>query len=467
MELYGDVNDCIVAIATPPGAGAIAVVRVSGKDAIPRASALFDRDLEGVPSHTVHYGHLRDGDEVLDEVLLTVFRAPRSFTTEDTVEISCHGSTYVQQRIVEAFLKRGARLARPGEFSLRAFLHGRIDLTQAEAVADVIASGNRRAHQLAMQQMKGGFARAIGELRDSLIHFASMIELELDFGEEDVEFADRGQLVRLIRDLLATIEPLIDSFRLGNAIKHGILTVIAGRPNAGKSTLLNALLNEERAIVSDIEGTTRDTIEEVLNLRGIAFRLIDTAGIREARDQIEAIGVERTYEMVRNSAILLYVYDKSRLAPAEARTDLEKLAAGNARVLVVANKADAFAALPDQEQKDRLRGGDWERLCRDYPVLAVSAKHREGLDALKDALYNLVADHEGDDVIVSNSRHYESLVRTREALQDALAGIETGLSGDLVALDIRHAIRHLGEISGQITTDDLLANIFSRFCIGK
>ena len=351
MLSAGDINDTIVAISTPPGIGGLAVIRLSGNKALKLASVIFSQDLSDAKSHTIHYGYIEFEGKTIDEVLISVFRAPKSFTTEDTAEISCHGSFYIQQKIVEALIAKGARMARPGEFSMRAFLHGRLDLTQAEAITDIISSGNQRAHDIAMRQMKGGFAEAIHKVRDQLIHFASMIELELDFGEEDVEFADRGELVKLINGIQAVIEPLIDSFQLGNAIKHGIITVIAGRPNAGKSTLLNGLLNEERAIVSDIEGTTRDTIEEVLNINGVGFRLIDTAGIREARDQIEAIGVEKTFEMVRNSAILLYVYDQSKLTPANVLGDLENLSQQNAKTIVVANKNDLFGELSKPQQK--------------------------------------------------------------------------------------------------------------------
>ncbi|MCP4121633.1 MAG: tRNA uridine-5-carboxymethylaminomethyl(34) synthesis GTPase MnmE [Bacteroidetes bacterium] len=469
MEIFGDVNDCIVAISTPPGSGALAVIRLSGKDVFDVVSTVFSKDLNELPSHSIHYGFIRHEGEEIDEVMVSIFHAPRSFTTEDSVEISCHGSIYIQQKIVEVLVKQGARLARPGEFSLRAFLHGRLDLTQAEAVTDVIASGNKRSHELALRQMKGGFSKAIEELRDALIHFASMIELELDFGEEDVEFADRGALVKLIKDIQKTLLPLIDSFRLGNAIKHGIISVIAGRPNAGKSTLLNALLNEDRAIVSDIEGTTRDTIEEILNINGVGFRLIDTAGIREARDKIEAVGVEKTFEMVRNSAILLYVYDKSKLSPAQVLSDLENLKKEGSKIVVVSNKTDVFAGLPTSEQKSLLATEmhDWDELQDRFHVLPVSAKSKDGLEQLKERLYEMVSGHDQDEVIISNLRHYESLVNTNESLNAALTSIESGISGDLVALDIRHAIRHLGEITGAITTDDLLGNIFGRFCIGK
>ena len=471
MQFAGDMKDSIVAISTPPGIGGLAVIRLSGDDSLSLASSVFSSDLENSESHTIHYGHIIHQGVEIDEVLVSVFRSPRSFTTEDTIEISCHGSFYIQQKIVEALVAKGARMARPGEFSMRAFLHGRLDLTQAEAITDIIASGNKRSHEIAMKQMKGGFSQAINELRASLIHFASMIELELDFGEEDVEFADRNELIRLIQEVQSSVNPLLDSFQLGNAIKHGIVTVIAGRPNAGKSTLLNGLLNEERAIVSDIEGTTRDTIEEILNINGIGFRLIDTAGIREARDQIETIGVEKTYEMVRNSAILFYVYDKSSLTPAEALADLEKLSRDNSKTVVVANKNDLFNELPETQQKAILAPEihDWDQLQDRYHVLELSAKKKDGLALLKDHLYQLVStgEHEQDDIILSNIRHYESLLRTNESLAAALTGIQSGITADIVAMDIRHATRYLGEITGEITTDDLLENIFSRFCIGK
>lgn len=463
-------NDIIVAIATAQGQGALAIIRLSGRGCIELVSGLFSKNLSEVPTHTIHYGFLSFEGEEIDEVMISVFRGKRSFTAEDSIEISCHASTYIQQKIVEAIIRSGARLARAGEFSMRAFLNGRVDLSQAEAIAELIASGNQKSHEVALKQMKGGFSHAISELRQALIHFASMIELELDFGEEDVEFADRGQLVKLITDIRTSIAPLIKSFQLGNVIKHGVATVIAGRPNAGKSTLLNAFLNEDRAIVSDIAGTTRDTIEEVLNINGLAFRLIDTAGIREANDQIEAIGVERTFEMVRKSAVLVYMYDKATLTPAEVLADLERLETDKSNILVVANKQDVFTAMAPDAQKALLATNlhDWDKLQDQYQVIEMTASTGEGLKDLEDMLYNMVAEGIDEDAeIVTNARHYESLVQTDESLSQALQNIEAGISGDLIAMDIRHAIRYLGEITGEITTDDLLENIFSRFCIGK
>ena len=453
-------NDCIVAISSAPGVGALAVIRLSGQDVFNIVSKVFTKNLEKVESHTIHYGHIKIHGETIDEVLISVFRAPRSFTSEDSVEISCHGSKYIQKRIIEILVETGVRLAKPGEFSMRAFLHGRMDLTQAEAITDLITAGNQRAHELALHQMKGGFSKAISQLREELIHFASMIELELDFGEEDVEFADRNALVQLIQNILSILNPLMDSFKLGNAIKNGIKTVIAGRPNAGKSTLLNALLNEERAIVSEIAGTTRDTIEEVLNIEGVEFRLIDTAGIREARDTIEAIGVERTMKMVKSSAILIYVFDLSEMSHEEVGEDLKKLQQKGTDIIVIANKADKSITT---------KGANWKLLTHNYKVVSLSAKEKQGLDALRNTLYDIVdAQHQSEDAeIVANVRHYESLFKTKEALDLALENIQVGTTGDIVALDIRHAIRHLGEITGEITTDDLLDNIFSRFCIGK
>lgn len=337
-----NLQDTIVALATPPGVGAIGVIRLSGEDALFIVNQVFHgKDLTAQPSHTAHFGTIKDEDEtIIDEVLVTVFVAPKSYTGENVAEVSCHGSSYIIQQLIQLFIQKGARLAQPGEFTLRAFLNGRMDLSQAEAVADLIAAESKSAHAVAMQQMRGGFSNEIKRLREELIHFASMIELELDFGEEDVEFANRDDLKQLIHKILSLIHSLIHSFKLGNVIKNGVSTVIAGRPNAGKSTLLNALLNEERAIVSEIEGTTRDTIEEVLNIKGIHFRLIDTAGIREAQDQIEAIGVQKTMEKIQQSALLVYVFDVIKTKPEEVHKDLQKLVRPGLQLLVVANKMD-------------------------------------------------------------------------------------------------------------------------------
>lgn len=473
MYNFIDLQDTIVALATPAGSGAIGIVRLSGNQAISITNEVFQaKDLQQVDSHTIHLGYIRDEqNKIIDQALVSVFKNPHSYTKEDVIEVSCHGSRYIQQQLIELFIRKGARMAREGEFTLRAFLNGQMDLSQAEAVADLIAAESESAHQLALSQMRGGFSDQIKELRSELIHFASMIELELDFGEEDVEFANREKLQELVQQIVRIIKRLLDSFQLGNAIKHGVHTVLAGRPNAGKSTLLNALLNEERAIVSDIAGTTRDTIEEILNIQGVQYRLIDTAGIREATDQIEAIGVEKTLEQVAKSAILIYVYDQTTLSPLEAQADLQKLATANMNIIVVANKADLHSqnqAPSSLEENDTLEKVT-QNLTTPYTTLSLSAKDKTQIDQLKQLLFDLVASGQlqQDSSIVSNSRHYEALQSALQSLDAVLEGLEIGISNDFLAMDIRHALNYLGEITGEISTDDLLGNIFSSFCIGK
>lgn len=453
-----DLEDTIVAISTPAGVGAIGVVRMSGPMAINICNAVFKgKNLYKQPSHTVHFGTIRDKNRIIDEVLVSLFKAPRSYTSDDTVEISCHGSPYILQEIVSLFVKKGARLAKAGEFTMRAFLNGRLDLSQAEAIADLIASQSAASHQLAMQQMRGGYSNEISVLRDRLIHFASLIELELDFGEEDVEFANREQLITLIDDIQSLLKKLITSFSLGNAMKHGVTTVIAGRPNAGKSTLLNALLNEDRAIVSEIAGTTRDTIEEIVNINGIQFRFIDTAGIREASDTIEAIGVQKTMEKLRQSAIVLYVFDVNELTAETLQEDLDKLQLENIPTLLIGNKID------DTKK-------EFETVFAKHDnLLFLSAKAKQNIEELKQQLQDLILNNKViiGDTIVSNVRHFEALTQANDALEAVLNGVSGHISGELLALDIRTSLHHLGEITGEVTTDDLLGNIFSNFCIGK
>ncbi|MBX2846605.1 MAG: tRNA uridine-5-carboxymethylaminomethyl(34) synthesis GTPase MnmE [Saprospiraceae bacterium] len=459
-------SDTIVAIATPPGLGAIGIVRLSGVNAITIADGLFHgKTLAEVNSHTLHFGLIKDGDgQVVDEVVASVFKAPKSYTGENIVEFSCHGSNYILQKVLELCMWGGARLAQPGEFTQRAFLNGKMDLASAEGVADLIASENQAAHQIALKQMRGGFTKDIQQLREKLVHFASMIELELDFGEEDVEFADRSALITLVKEVLSYIYKLTDSFQLGNAIKQGVTTVLAGRPNAGKSTLLNALLNEDRAIVSDIAGTTRDPIEESLNIKGIQFRLVDTAGIREAGDAIEKIGVEKTLEKVQQSSLLVYVFDVTELTPFQVRQDLEKLIAQGAKptaTLAIANKMDLF---PTKKPDDYA----FDELPKEH-IIAASALNKMNIEHLKDSLYHVALSQElsQGNTIVSNARHFEALSKAAASLESVITGINDQVSNDFVAMDIRHALAYLGEITGEITTDDLLANIFSKFCIGK
>ena len=453
-------DDTIVALSTPPGVGAIGVIRLSG----PKAIAISEKILPGIKlqeavSHTMHFGIVRDGDTVLDEIVAGIFRAPHSFTREDVVEISCHGSPYILQKVLQLLLSKGARLAKPGEFTMKAFLNGRFDLSQAEAVSDLIASETQAAHDLAMNQMRGGFSNELKTLREELVHFASLIELELDFSEEDVEFANRPQLLSLLDMIQKKIVTLCESFRLGNVLKNGVSAVIAGRPNAGKSTLLNALLNEERAIVSEMPGTTRDTIEETLIINGIAFRLTDTAGIREALDSIEKQGVERTMQKIEQASIVIYLFDADEFSPDVVSEDLLKLKKGNdIPILPVANKIDISEELEYINKFNRIEG-----------LSLISAKNGHGIAELKKRLYNTVLHgrNVNEGVILSNARHYEELQATHINLLAAQKGIETKLSGELVASDIRSALNHLGEITGEVTTDDLLGNIFGKFCIGK
>jgi tRNA modification GTPase len=452
-------EDTIVALATPNGTGAIAVIRLSGPEAILIANKVFrGKDLTQQESHTIHFGTINDGTTVLDEVLVSLFVAPRSYTRENVVEISCHGSAYIIESIIKLLMRSGARAAKPGEFTLRAFLNGQLDLSQAEAVADLIASNSKASQQTALQQLRGGYSNQLHALREQLVQFASLVELELDFSEEDVEFANREQLKQLITNITRVIGRLIASFELGNAIKQGVNTVIAGRPNAGKSTLLNALLNEDRAIVSHIPGTTRDTIEEVLNINGINFRLIDTAGIREATDTIEQIGVQRTMEKISQSALILYVYDVNSLSKDDLLADLQSLFKPGVPTIVVANKTDLLA---HQINTPELPEG--------MSIIAVSAKEKQHIDDLKQAIYHAVikGNISGEETLVTNIRHLEALQRTEQALIRVLDGIANHITSDFLAMDIKQALHYLGEITGTVTTDDLLDNIFSKFCIGK
>lgn len=449
--------DTIVALATAQGVGAIAVIRLSGSEAISICNNVFKgKDLTQVDSHTAHFGTIRKGEEIIDEVLVTVFKGPHSYTKENTVEISSHGSPFIVKKLLQLFVEQGARSAKPGEFTQRAFLNGQLDLAQAEAVADLIASDSEASHQAAMNQMRGGFSNKIKDLREELIGFASMIELELDFGEEDVEFADRTQLNNLIIELQKNIKVLINSFDQGNAIKEGIPTVIAGKPNAGKSTLLNALFNEEKAIVTDIEGTTRDVIEDELVISGIKFRFIDTAGLREADNQVEAIGIEKTKEKMSEASLILYLFDVNTTSEEELKSVVEDLEKREKPFLLIGNKIDR---LSDYQEKFK----SFEN------VVYISASEQTKLTDLEDVLLETVhlKDFKTGDTVVTNLRHYESLIKTQEALDKTLEGIDAEVSGDFLAMDIRQALHYLGEIVGEISTDDLLDSIFSNFCIGK
>jgi tRNA modification GTPase len=456
-------EETICAIATPPGTGAIAMIRVSGPEAITMVEQIFQPKkknfrLTGAKTHTIHFGHIVRGAELVDEVLVSVFRAPHSYTGEDAIEISCHGSSYIQQRIVELLISKGARLARPGEFTLRAFLNRKFDLSQAEAVADLIAASSKTAHDLAIDQMRGGFSQKISGLRARLLDFASLIELELDFSQEDVEFADRKELVKLLEEIKSEIVHLASSFSYGNVLKTGIPVAIIGKPNVGKSTLLNAILNEERAIVSEIPGTTRDTIEDTIVVHNYAFRFIDTAGLRHSTDVIETEGIERTYEKIRQAKIVLYVFDANDLTPwpplleeSGSEGEMEK------KYILVGNKADLLEETP-AHLKELL-----EERC-----IFISAKRKENINLILERLVEKVKEmHLQDTAVVSNVRHYEALNGTLQAVEAVLAGLSAGLSGDLVTVDLRLALYHLGQITGEITTEDILGNIFGRFCIGK
>ncbi len=452
----------IAALATAPGMGAIAVIRVSGEGAIDLTNQIFrGKDLTQQLSHTAHFGTVRaENDAVIDEVLVTVFRAPKSFTKEDVVEISCHGSEFIIQQILRRLTAAGVRLAKPGEFTQRAFLNGQFDLVQAEAVADLIASDSDASHRAALSQLRGGFSKQLLTLRQQLIDFVALVELELDFGEEDVEFAHRDQLRQLMLDIRQVLQPLIDSFRTGNAIKNGVATVIVGKPNAGKSTLLNALLNDERAIVSDIPGTTRDVIEDELFIDGIRFRLIDTAGLRQATDTIEAIGIERTRQKMRDAALIVYLFDGLNIPPEELREAVTDVRESGKPYLLVGNKLDAI----DNQRRQVL-----ETIANE-PILWISAAQQTHLPELTAALsarVRLDSTVQTGSAVVTNARHYDHLTATDTAIARALTGLNTGVTPDWLAMDLRVALQHLGELTGQIVTDDILDSIFSKFCIGK
>jgi tRNA modification GTPase len=461
-------QETIVALATPSGAGAIAIIRLSGKDAITIAADVFQsvsgKDITKQKTHTIHLGHITDDGKVYDQVLLSIFKGPNSYTGENVIEISCHGSTFIQQQIIQLLLRRGAKMAQAGEFTLRAFLNGKLDLSQAEAVADLIASDNEASHQIAMQQMRGGFSNEIAKLREELLNFASLIELELDFAEEDVEFADRTQFHDLLERIEFVLKRLIDSFAVGNVIKNGIPVAIVGEPNVGKSTLLNALLNEERAIVSDIAGTTRDTIEDELVIDGIGFRFIDTAGIRETKDVVESIGIQKTFEKIEQAQVVLFILDGRWMMEAGSletvKIEFEKIKNKFPLkpLVVIANKADLLS----EEQKNNIQ-------ATIDNILFLSAKQKTGIDELKNTLLSFVNTGalRNNETIVTNTRHYDSLLKALEEIQKVKWGLNSGISSDLMAIDIRSALYFFGEITGEVTNDELLGNIFANFCIGK
>lgn len=452
-------NDIIVALATPPGVGAIGIIRLSGKGAIEMVDLMFpSKQLINQQANTLHVGVLVDGDTKLDEVVVSLFKSPRSYTGEDVVEISCHGSSFVLQQVIETCIKKGARLATPGEFTMRAFLQGKMDLIQAEAVADLIASGTKAAQETALNQVRGGFSNILAVLRDELIKFSALIELELDFSQEDVEFVDRKSLKELLLRISVTVSDLLQSFQLGNVIKNGVSVAIVGKPNAGKSTLLNALLNENRAIVSAIAGTTRDTIEEVLNIDGILFRLIDTAGIRDGADEIEAIGVEKSREKMRSADLVVYLFDALEETKENVETVQQELFAVAKNCLMVGNKLDDVKLIETRAAYYQLE-----------EVVYISAKENKGLDQLRRKLTAKVTQGviNTENTIVTNARHFQSLQKVGQSIESINNGLENKLPGDLLAIDIRQCLHYLGEITGQISNEDQLDYIFSKFCIGK
>ena len=464
-------QDTICALATADGVGAIGIIRISGQDALAVVNRIFEgKNLEKVPTHTVHYGFIKDQEEIIDEVMVSVFHAPRTFTAENSAEISFHGSPHIAKKILEALLKNGARTAKAGEFTMRAFMNGRIDLSQAESIADLIASENEASRKAALEQLKGGISKEIAVLRGDLLNFTSLIELELDFAEEDVEFADRSALMGLIANLKTKLGSLIDSFQYGNAVKNGINVAIIGKPNAGKSTLLNALLKEERAIVSDIAGTTRDTIEEVLHIKGTAFRFIDTAGIRETSDTIEEIGVKKAKEKIASAKVLLYLYDEQDSSAEEIISFIKEFYRPDLKVMLLHNKIDQNKGV-SAENFSEIDQALKRELVPDYTdtILGISARENINIELLKAELSGFVETLKGSEnaVVITNQRHYEALRKSLDSVERVEEAVVSGIHTELLACELRTALEHLGEISGEFTNDEVLGNIFSKFCIGK
>lgn len=452
-------DDTIVALATPPGIGAIGVIRLSGNRAIEIVNALFpSKDLGKQSTHSIHVGFIKEKGIDIDEVVVSLYKNPRSYTGEDVVELGCHGSPYVQQQVIQACIRQGARLAKAGEFTQRAFLNGKLDLTQAEAVADIIASNTAASQRTALHNMRGGFSEILKQLRENLVQFSALIELELDFSQEDVEFADRKKFYELIESATTVTADLLASFHLGNVIKNGVSVAIIGKPNAGKSTLLNTLLNENRAIVSEIAGTTRDTVEEMINIDGILFRLIDTAGIRDhSTDVIELIGIEKSREKIEQSDEVIYIFDVNTETPGEVEAAIALIREKNSNYLLVGNKADVMG---DQAAAEKFAGED---------VLYISAKEKLHIDLLKQRLVDkIIKGHiSTENTIITNARHYEALQQVHQSLADIRAGLDNNITGDLLALDIRRCLHYISEITGDITNEHVLDYIFSKFCIGK
>lgn len=459
-------QDTICALATANGVGALGIIRVSGPQSFAIVNKIFEgKNLEKQASHTVHYGFIKEENETIDEVMVSVFRAPKTFTAEDSVEISFHGSPYIARRILEVLTQNGARMAKAGEFTMRAFMNGRIDLSQAESIADLIASDSEAARKVALNQLKGGISHEISVLRSDLLNFTSLIELELDFAEEDVEFADRSALQQLLNKIEVQISTLIDSFQYGNAIKNGTSVAIIGKPNAGKSTLLNVLLKEERAIVSQIAGTTRDTIEEVLHIKGNAFRLIDTAGLRETADEIEAIGVQKAREKVASADILIYLADAATEDFSEDFEILKSLVRDDLKVIICATKIDEVLPTKYNLVETAFR----KAMSCDFDFLKISALENQNIQDLKNELSSFV-EHlksEENNVVITNQRHFEALKRSLESVQKVEEAVQTRLTTELLAYELRNALEYLGEISGHFSNDEVLGHIFSKFCIGK
>lgn len=459
-------NDTICALATANGIGALGIIRVSGNDALNVVQKSFpSKNLDKQKSHTIHYGYFMDGEEAIDEVMLSLFLAPRTFTTENSVEITFHGSPHIGKRILETLTKNGARMAKAGEFTLRAFINGRIDLSQAEAIADVIASENEASRKVALNQLKGGITNEISFLRTDLLNFVSLIELELDFAEEDVEFADRSALNQLLDKIEIKLNSLIESFQYGNAIKNGTAVAIIGKPNAGKSTLLNALLKEERAIVSNIAGTTRDTIEEILHIKGHAFRLIDTAGLRETVDEIEAIGVKKAKEKVQNADILVYLADAATEDFSEDLEMIKSLLRDDLKLIICATKIDEVVPTQYEKAEEIFRN----QISQDFDFIKISAVENQNIQELKNELSSYVEQLKASEnnVVITNQRHFEALQKSLDAVNKVKEAINFQISTELLAYELRNALEHLGEISGEVTNDEILGNIFSKFCIGK
>ncbi len=458
LNIKNHIKDTIIAPISGTGIAAISVIRLSGNHSIEIVNRVFEgKNLCTQPPNTIHFGILKDKKEIIDEVLISIFKAPHSFTKEDSIEISCHGSPYIVQRILQLMIKEGARMAKPGEFTQRAFLNGQFDLSQAEAVADLISSSSEASHKLAINQLRGGVSNKIEEFRKQLIHFASLLELELDFVEEDVEFASKDHLHKLIESLLLNINTLITGFKQGNAIKEGIPIAIVGKPNAGKSTLLNTLINEDKAIVSNIPGTTRDIIEDQIIISGLKFRFIDTAGIRTTKDTIESLGIKKTYETMDKASLIIYLIDLSNQPIKKIEYDLKKIRDLNVPFLIVGNKIDD----PNLEIVNYLK--------KEKDIVFISASKKENIEKLKQKIISIIELDKINlgDIIITNSRHFESLVKSKESLLIVIEALNLGLSNELIIVDLKMALNYLGEITGKITNDDLLDNIFSKFCIGK